>query len=255
MYENYCKIRDKMGYKDSDVAKATGITKSTFSDWKSGRSVPKQDKLKKIADYLNVSIEYLIGWNTQPGIDTILLDNLYNFFQNYPLVIYIQGTYFKFYPNDICSITENDDIYYDINIFFQNILDMTLEDFKTILNRTHIPTPKEFANIITFFEISIADLLELPPSPYEIAKISFIHAAFEKAGYICQNIYTINSSEKSLLMLKDLNDFRNVWEIDGTLYNTFMAALDSFLSSHIEQLLSKSKKYFSTTGEYKPHDF
>mgnify|MGYP003553741655 CR=1 FL=1 len=30
--------------KDSDVAKATGITKSTFSDWKNGRSNPKDAK-------------------------------------------------------------------------------------------------------------------------------------------------------------------------------------------------------------------
>lgn len=47
MYEIYCKLRDERGLKDSDVVKATGITKSTFSDWKSGRSKPKQDKLQK----------------------------------------------------------------------------------------------------------------------------------------------------------------------------------------------------------------
>ena len=60
MYEIYCKLRDERGLKDSDVVKATGITKSTFSDWKSGRSKPKQDKLKKIADFFGVSAEYLM---------------------------------------------------------------------------------------------------------------------------------------------------------------------------------------------------
>ena len=59
MYEIYCKIRDAQGLKDADVVKATGITKSTFSDWKSGRSNPKNDKLSKIADFLGVSVEYL----------------------------------------------------------------------------------------------------------------------------------------------------------------------------------------------------
>lgn len=59
MYEIYCELRDKRGCKDSDVAKATGITKSTFSDWKSGRSKPKGEKLRKIADFFNVSVEYL----------------------------------------------------------------------------------------------------------------------------------------------------------------------------------------------------
>lgn len=59
MYSIYCKLRDEKQLKDSDVSKATGITKSTFSDWKSGRSKPKQDKLQKIADYFDVSLEYL----------------------------------------------------------------------------------------------------------------------------------------------------------------------------------------------------
>lgn len=60
MYEIYCKLRDDRGLKDADVVKATGITKSTFSDWKSGRSKPKQDKLQKIADFLSVSVDYLM---------------------------------------------------------------------------------------------------------------------------------------------------------------------------------------------------
>ena len=60
MYEIYCKLRDSKGVKDSDVVKATGITKSTFSDWKSGRSKPKNDKLQKIADYYGVTIDYLM---------------------------------------------------------------------------------------------------------------------------------------------------------------------------------------------------
>ena len=61
MYEIYCKLRDLKGCKDSDVARATGITKSTFTDWKNGRSTPKQDKLQKIADYFNVTLLYLSG--------------------------------------------------------------------------------------------------------------------------------------------------------------------------------------------------
>lgn len=63
MYEIYCKLRDEKGIKDSDVVKATGITKSTFSDWKSGRSRPKNDKLQKIADYFGVTLDYLTTGN------------------------------------------------------------------------------------------------------------------------------------------------------------------------------------------------
>ena len=73
MYEIYCKLRDSMGLKDADIVKATGITKSTFSDWKSGRSNPKNEKLQKIADFFNVSLDYLMTGEDK----SVLLDRKY----------------------------------------------------------------------------------------------------------------------------------------------------------------------------------
>ena len=60
MYEKYVELRDKAKVSDYKVSEVTGITKSTFSDWKSARSNPKIDKLLKIADYFGVSIEYFL---------------------------------------------------------------------------------------------------------------------------------------------------------------------------------------------------
>lgn len=60
MYEIFDKLLKEKGIRASDVSKATGIPGSTFSDWKSGRSKPKQDKLQKIADYFGVSVDYLM---------------------------------------------------------------------------------------------------------------------------------------------------------------------------------------------------
>lgn len=66
MYEIYCKLRDDRGLKDADVVRETKITKSTFSDWKSGRSKPKNDKLQKIADFFDVSLDYLLTGKNEP---------------------------------------------------------------------------------------------------------------------------------------------------------------------------------------------
>ena len=66
MYEIYCKLRDQAHVKDADVVKATKITKSTFSDWKNGRSNPKLDKLQKIADYFGVTVDYLMTGKEEP---------------------------------------------------------------------------------------------------------------------------------------------------------------------------------------------
>lgn len=62
-YEEYCVFRDQKGLKDSKVAEKAGIGASTFSDWKSGRSLPKQGKLRKIAEALDMSIEQFMGWD------------------------------------------------------------------------------------------------------------------------------------------------------------------------------------------------
>lgn len=61
MYERYVKLRDEKGVTDYRVSKDTGITKSTFTDWKTGRSAPKIEKLSLLAKYFDVSIEYFIG--------------------------------------------------------------------------------------------------------------------------------------------------------------------------------------------------
>ena len=43
------------------LSKETGISPSTFSDWKSGRSSPKADKLRRIAEYFGISTDTLLG--------------------------------------------------------------------------------------------------------------------------------------------------------------------------------------------------
>ena len=60
MYEKYVELRDNKGVTDYRVSVDTGITKSTFTDWKSGRSNPKMEKLSILADYFGVSIEYFL---------------------------------------------------------------------------------------------------------------------------------------------------------------------------------------------------
>lgn len=54
------------------VSKETGIAQSTFSDWKRGRSIPKADKLKKIADYFEIDIGDLLTQSTTGSADTVL---------------------------------------------------------------------------------------------------------------------------------------------------------------------------------------
>lgn len=59
-YQKYVELRDSRGVSDYRVAIESGVNQSTFSDWKSGRSKPKIEKLIKIARFFEVPIEYFV---------------------------------------------------------------------------------------------------------------------------------------------------------------------------------------------------
>ena len=60
MYEKFQELLVKHGKTSYQVAKDTGISEAVFSYWKSDRSKPKIDKLKVLADYFGVTIDYFI---------------------------------------------------------------------------------------------------------------------------------------------------------------------------------------------------
>ena len=60
MYQKFEQLVKERGITAYRVAKDVGLAPTVFSDWKSGKSNPKVDKLKKIADYFGVTIEYFL---------------------------------------------------------------------------------------------------------------------------------------------------------------------------------------------------
>lgn len=64
MYELFEKLLNERGLKASDVAKATGLSSTFFSEWKKGKSkVPKFTNLQKIATFFEVPVEYFSEGN------------------------------------------------------------------------------------------------------------------------------------------------------------------------------------------------
>mgnify|MGYP002580162296 FL=1 len=60
MYEKYEELLKKTGKTSYQVSKDTGIGQNTLSNWKTGRSKPKREKIKILADYFGVKVEELI---------------------------------------------------------------------------------------------------------------------------------------------------------------------------------------------------
>lgn len=60
MYEKLQILLDKTDKTAYQVSKETGVSTATLSNWKNGNYVPKVDKLKKIADYFGVTVDYFL---------------------------------------------------------------------------------------------------------------------------------------------------------------------------------------------------
>lgn len=77
MYDNYAKIRNKKGLSDYQLSKDLGISRSIFSDWKSGRHSPSKKNRYRISQALGLPpVDYFYSDNEneylieQPGQDT-----------------------------------------------------------------------------------------------------------------------------------------------------------------------------------------
>ena len=54
-------LREDRDLRQADVAKATGIDQRTLSNYETGKTNPDSFALIRLADFFNVSIDYLLG--------------------------------------------------------------------------------------------------------------------------------------------------------------------------------------------------
>lgn len=62
----FLRLCNERGLKPNNVAKHLGIASGTVSGWKNKGQIPQDGNLIKIADYFNVTVEYLLGKEDAP---------------------------------------------------------------------------------------------------------------------------------------------------------------------------------------------
>ncbi len=65
-YETLLKLCDQKGVKITNVVKELNMSSGNMTRWKSG-ILPHGKNLKKLADYFEVSVDYLLGKTDNPG--------------------------------------------------------------------------------------------------------------------------------------------------------------------------------------------
>ena len=66
--------RTNFGITQKDFATILGITERSYQRYENGNNTPPYDTLIKIADYFNVSIDYLLGRTDNPTFNPIKKD-------------------------------------------------------------------------------------------------------------------------------------------------------------------------------------
>lgn len=74
IYVRFEKLKEEKGVTSYAVAKSTGITTTTLTNWRKGKYTPKQDKLQLIADYFGVTLDYLVTGENYTIEETATLD-------------------------------------------------------------------------------------------------------------------------------------------------------------------------------------
>lgn len=62
-------LREDLDLRQIDVARATGIDQKTLSNYETGKTNPDSYAIIRLADFFNVSADYLLGRTEQKSID------------------------------------------------------------------------------------------------------------------------------------------------------------------------------------------
>lgn len=90
----------KRGIKPATMSKDLGFSSGLFSQWKSGQK-PSTEKIHKVAEYLDVSVDYLLGNDEHSAEDTVKTylfgttnvdDDIFNQVKQYAKFIYKERT-------------------------------------------------------------------------------------------------------------------------------------------------------------------
>ena len=75
--DNLKKIREIKGLSQTELARRSGLQPSTVSHFETGRRAPSFDNLKRLADTLEVTTDFLIGREIDPTTSGPTLESIF----------------------------------------------------------------------------------------------------------------------------------------------------------------------------------
>lgn len=176
MIEIILKLIQDSGITNNKLLSDLGLPISAISEWKKGKAKPSTEALVKIADYFNVSVDFLLGRELTKSNDyNISLKNLSSS-QRAMLKSYIHAALVDHYRNDDFYNDFSKQFNIEINNvyrWFSALNDYSLED--------------KINDILSFLDTSLSELLNrynVVIDTYNVAKNLKLNIAnYEDANY------------------------------------------------------------------------
>ncbi|USF26947.1 hypothetical protein N510_001880 [Firmicutes bacterium ASF500] len=205
-YDRFVELCKAKGMSPAAVAREIGLSNSSTTTWKRG-SLPKGDTLQKVADYFGVSVDYLIGKETEKTIGFLISSNIKLFREKLGVSQKILAEY--------------------IGVPVERIQD--IEDGKAL------PTIGELERISSGLWTTPEDILSIQHIFNEsFIREKFLEIVLDKYGYVCfsfstggKSIYAVSSEEKT-------------YEIEKSTFDSFIESVDDYINFSITQLLKKA---------------
>lgn len=104
LHDRIKSLRTELGLNQPELATRLKVSKQTVSNWENGNRTPDNDMLIKIADYFNVSTDYLLGRTDNPKA-TVYIEDMkdYNLKIEFDKEVYPDGLR----HDDVIRILEN----------------------------------------------------------------------------------------------------------------------------------------------------
>lgn len=162
--ERFNEVVKEKNVSQTELAKRSGITQSSISDWLKGKYLPKQDKVHALADALNVSPSYLMGWDDEenseepPKREKIIMEGFEDITDQ--MVIKKLKTY-KFFSSGVGSVDLNDYEEVEFMLFKETYSDIIKNGYTFRLYDKNLEPLLHEGDVIVFNEKKLSTWEEL----------------------------------------------------------------------------------------------